>query len=356
MLKRAFHSQSPPTLTMRTVGLTVASVVLIASTYGMARFGVGLLYPQMLQAEPGLEGALRPAGTAQFASYCVAVLAGGQMSRSHPRAVAAVAGLSAATGCVGLLMAQSAVAFTAAAFVAGSGAGLASPALVPLLDRAVPTRWAGTAQAAVNSGTGIGLVLSGGLGLASTSAGTPWVFTAFACVASGSAVALLAPAMSVPVRRHDTTVLTGLEPLVVPLALAMGAGGISAYVWTYGPSVLVEKSLVSPGHTGWLWLTVGLGGLAGLLTSQLVERVGPLPAFALSAAGISAATAGVALTTSSLVAVFSLALFGSCYMALSSTLILWARHLRASDSGNATAWLFLALALGQAMGAAVTSP
>ncbi|MGB7450141.1 MAG: MFS transporter [Ornithinimicrobium sp.] len=339
------------------MALTVASVVLIAATYGMARFGVGLLYPQMVRAQPGLEGGLRPAGTAQFASYCVAVLVGGHLSRSHARAVAWVAGLSAGTGCLGLLMAQSPLPFTAAAFVAGSGAGLASPALVPLLDRAVPTRWAGPAQAAVNSGTAIGLVLSGGLALATTSATTPWVMTAFVCVAAGSAVALLGPAAPPsPPRRQDAAGSPGLRPMVVPFTLAMGAGGVTAYIWTYGPSVIVQRSLFTSGDIGWLWLVVGLGGVLGLLTSQLVERIGPLGAFMLSAGGIGAATAGVVLTATPGVALLSLALFGACYMAMSSTLILWARDLQPSNSGQATAWLFLALALGQAMGAAMTSP
>lgn len=118
-------------------------------------------------------------------------------------------------------------------------------------------------------------------------------------------------------------------PLILPLALSLVVGVVSAYVWTYGPSVIIEKELISTDHIGWLWLTAGIGGLFGVFTSQLVDRIGPLGAFLLSSAGIILAIAGIAVTATPWVAIGSLAVFG----------------------GQATAWLFLALAVGQAVGA-----
>ncbi len=61
----------------------------------------------------------------------------------------------------------------------------------------------------------------------------------------------------------------------------------------------------------------------------------------------------VALASHLVAAVASLALFGAAYMALSGILILWGRLLRPAKGGQATAWLFLALAVGQAVGAAI---
>lgn len=336
------------------MALAVSSVALIAATYGMARFGVGLLHPQMAAARPGLEGALRPAGTAQFASYCVAILIGGQLARTRARAVAASAGLCAGIGCAGLLLAQNPTGFTIAAFVAGSGAGLASPALVPLLDRTVPAEWAGPAQTAVNSGTAIGLIISGTLVLVTTGITTPWVIIAIICVTAGLAVWFFAPPHT-PAEAPDSTPASW-GPLVLPVVLAAAVGVISAFVWTYGPSVIVQDGLITPRNIGWLWLSVGLGGLLGVFTSQLVDLTGPVVAFLISSGGIGLATAGVALTTQPWVAIASLALFGASYMALSGTLILWGRVLRPANGGQATAWLFLALAVGQALGAATINP
>lgn len=356
-MKRTFQFDVLPQTRRNGVALAISSVALIAATYGMARFGVGLLHPQMVAARPNLEGALRPAGTAQFASYCVAVLIGGQLARTRARAGAAAAGMLAAIGSVGLLVAHTPTVFTIAAFVAGSGAGLASPALVPLLDRAVPTRWAGPTQSAVNSGTALGLIGSGLLVLVTTGIVMPWVLIATICVIAGLAVWFFAlanapstaPAEAAPGRVQWT-------PLVLPIALSLVVGVVSAYVWTYGPSVIIAKELISTDHIGWLWVTVGLGGLLGVFASQLVDRAGPLAAFVVSAVGIILATAGMALTAEPWVAFGSLAVFGAAYMALSGILILWGRILRPDNGGQATAWLFLALAVGQAVGAATIGP
>ncbi len=288
----------------------------------MARFGVGLLHPQMTQSRSSLEGALRPAGTAQFVSYCAAVLIGGQLARTKARAVAAVAGLSAGIGCVGLLVAQNPTAFTIAAFIAGSGAGLASPALFPLLDRAVTTRWTGTTQTAVNSGTALGLMFSGSLVLITTGIVMPWLSIATICVAAGLAVWFFAPshASQGPVTELPTKPgQAQWVPLISPVTMSLAVGVASAYVWTYGPSVIVQNDLISTDNIGWLWLAVGLGGLPGVLTSHLVDHTGPLLAFLLSSAGVILATAGVALTAQLWIAIGSLAMFGASYMTLTGS-------------------------------------
>lgn len=350
-MKRTFHSSPRHTTTCRQSALLVSSVALIAGTYGMARFGVGLLYPQMVAARPGLVGALPPAGMAQFLSYCVAVFVGGQLARTAARAAAAAAGLCAGIGCLGLLVAQTPSTFIIVALIAGAGAGLASPALVPLLDQTIPAGRAGAAQTAVNSGTAIGLMISGALVLLTTGITLPWLLFALVCVAAGLAVAFLGPRRPASVVAR-APVTAGLGRLALPAVLAMAVGGASAYVWTYGPSVIVQAGLIPTRQIGWLWLVVGMGGLLGVFSSRLVDLIGPLKAFLISTVGIGLATAGVALASQLWFALASLAIFGACYMILSGVLILWGRVLRPANGGQATAWLFLALAVGQAMGAA----
>ncbi|WP_130013483.1 MFS transporter [Serinicoccus sediminis] len=375
MLKRSFHYVARAQSAPFPVGLVAAGVALIASTYGMARFGVGLMHPQMVQARPGLDGALRAAGTAQFASYCLAVLVGGRLAATRPRGVVVAAGLSAGVGALGLVLAHSVPAFTAAAFLAGAGAGLASPALVPLLDRAVPTRQAGLSQAAVNSGTALGLLAMGAVVLLTAAVVTPWLLVAAVCAGAGLTVRVLAgPSGPAGRRRGDAgdvgdagetgevavpvggAVVVGHQRMVLPWVLAALTGAVSAYVWTYGPSVVVRATGLGTDRIGWLWVTVGAGGLLGVLTSRLVDLTSPLRAVLLTAGAVVAATGAVASTTVLGVAVGALALFGAAYMALSGTLILWGRELRPQDGGRATAWLFLALAVGQAVGAALLDP
>ena len=54
------------------VMVAVTSMLVIASAYGMARFGVGLFTPRLVAERATLAGVLDWAGTAQFTSYCVA--------------------------------------------------------------------------------------------------------------------------------------------------------------------------------------------------------------------------------------------------------------------------------------------
>jgi predicted MFS family arabinose efflux permease len=361
MLKRSLHISDAP-VTRSPTALVVAGVVLIAATYGMARFGVGLLHPQMAAARPGLDGALGPAGTAQFLSYCLAVVVAGRLVRTRARAVVLAAGLSAGVGALGLMLAHTPLTFTAAAFVAGAGAGLASPALVPVLDRAVPTRRSGLTQTAVNSGTAVGLIAVGAVVLITRAVATPWLLVAVVCVGAGLAVHALAPrepatdASPSAAGPPPGTPRASRHPMTLPWLLAAAAGVVSAYVWTYGPSAVVRDTGLDTGRIGWLWVTVGVGGLLGVLTHRLVQLTSPARAFLLCAAGLLLATTAVASTTQLWVAVLALALFGAAYMALSGTLILWGRVLRPEDGGQATAWLFLALAVGQALGSALLGP
>src|SRR3712207_8115160 len=89
-VKRALQSQAG-----RGVARTWAGMSLIASTYGMARFGVGLLHPAMAAERPGVAGALPLAGAAQFASYCLAVGSAAFLVPRRSRIVAGAAGAAA---------------------------------------------------------------------------------------------------------------------------------------------------------------------------------------------------------------------------------------------------------------------
>ena len=197
LVKRTFQPEAT-----RGVALTAAGVLLVASTYGMARFGVGLLHPAMAVERPGVARALPSAGAAQFASYCVAAGLAGFLVPARSRAVAGAAGVAAGLGCLGLALSTSAGWFVASAYVSGAGAGLASPALVGLLDAVVPERMAGAAQAVVNSGTSVGVVMTGMLATAVTAPGAAWLLMAVACLAAGSAVVVLSSGATVVDAAH----------------------------------------------------------------------------------------------------------------------------------------------------------
>lgn len=336
------------------MAITAFGTLLVAATYGMARFGVGLLHPAMTRERPGVAAALPSAGAAQFASYCLAAGLAALLVPRRSRAVAGAAGAMAGAGCLGLAASTSAGWFVASAFVAGAGAGLASPALVGLLDVVVPDRMAGAAQATVNSGTAVGVV---GAGVLASAVGAPslaWPIMAVLCLATATVVVVLST--GTPLTDASPPRREGRAPhLTLPVVAALGAGVISSGTWTFGPTAVVARGSFEPDRIGLLWTALGVGGLAGAFVDRLVSRWGPRMTFVLCTSTLLAGSIGV--LAPSLAGwwwpTFGAAIFGASYMAMSGVLILWGRLLDPRRGAAITAWLFIALAVGQAIGAQI---
>ena len=136
-------------------------------------------------------------------------------------------------------------------------------------------------------------------------------------------------------------------------ALVVGAG--SALIWAFGPLLTTQAGTVQAGWVGWLWIALGVGGLVGPFTGVVVDRLGPRRGWGLFAGVLTLAniTLAVALgLEASWVAFAAMAVFGAGYMCLSGVLILWARAVWPTAAGAGTSILFIALAVGQALGSA----
>ena len=354
VVKRSFQSPA-----VGVVALTAAGTALVAATYGMARFGVGLLHPAMSSERPGLASALPSAGAAQFLSYCLAAALAAVLVPRRPRLVAGAAGAVAGAGCLGIALSTSAWWYVVSAFVAGAGAGLASPALVSLLDARVPPRTAGAAQVVVNSGTSVGVVGAGALATAVPAPASAWPLVAAACLATGAAVVALAPVVpSVAAPPRGPVRSTG-RPVgaALPAAAAVGAGVLSAATWTFGPTAVVARGALEPDRIGLLWTALGLGGLAGAFVDRPVARLGPATTFTLcTATALLGSVLVLAPGSDGALPLLGAACFGGAYMALSGVLVLWGRLLDPERGAVLTAWLFVALAVGQAAGAPILAP
>ncbi|GAA5124954.1 hypothetical protein GCM10023339_47310 [Alloalcanivorax gelatiniphagus] len=349
------HASGRPS---RLPGVAWAGMLLVASTYGLARFGVGLFAPRLAADRPDLAGALGLAAAAQFCSYAVAAAAAARLSRTRPRLALLLAGATAAVGCVGVAVTSLPAVFVAVVFVGGMGAGLASPALVRVVDDRLSGGLAATAQSLVNAGTAVGVIAAGGLALAATGIAAAWSLMAAACVASAAAVLLLSRPASGSGRSVEADAGGARDPraLAAPAAAALVVGAGSAVLWTYGPLLATTDGPLDPSDAGFLWIALGLGGLLGPATGWFVQRCGLRAAWILFAVGV--ALADVALATSIVlgvtwVAIVAMVVFGAAYMCLSGVLILVATATWSSAPGAATSWLFIALSVGQAAGSAV---
>lgn len=344
------------------MGTAVAGMLLIAATYGMARFGVGLFAPYLAEARPELVKVLGWAAAAQFTSYSVAAVVAARLVDRRPRTGLVLAGVTATTGCLGVAVASDPVMFVVAVLIGGMGGGFASPALVPVIDTVVAPEATATAQTVANAGTAVGVIGAGLVAFTVSSMGPAWMFMALVCAVA--AVAAWYPVRARtdlgsspgPVSRPPSVRTPGVwRVLLLPGIAAVIAGAGSSLIWTFGPLLITGFGAVAPGRVGWLWITLGLGGLLGTLTGSLVARTGRRAGWCTCAGALALASAGVALsvaTGSSWVAYASMALFGAGYMGLSAVLILWARHAWPGNAGAGTSVLFIALASGQALGSA----
>lgn len=105
--------------------------------------------------------------------------------------------------------------------------------------------------------------------------------------------------------------------------------------------------------TALLWSVLGGAGIAGALSGDLVRRLGPHATWAATAVVMAGATTVlVEVPDRVLPAAAALAGFGASYVVLSGVLIAYATIVTPQRAAESTAALFVALTVGQALGAA----
>jgi predicted MFS family arabinose efflux permease len=330
----------------------VSGLGLIAATYGLVRLAYGLFLPDV-QRDLGLRAdAAGWVSSGASALYCVGAVAGFLLAARMPRVLVAVATLVAGVGAIAMATAGGAPAFGISAVVASAGAGLASPALVRIVAAQVPPALQGRTQAIVNAGTGPGLVGAGVLALVLLPDWrTAWAVSGVFALAVG-ALLLVASRGGTAASRSP---LPGAPWFaahrgVLVLALLFGAG--SAVVWTYGRSALVEAG-ASVVVSVSAWIALGIGGAAVVVTARWTNGLRARTLWAVTAGSVAVAVVVLgAAPQSTVAALLACAVFGWGYTAATGALIAWTTEIDAERSSAGTSMLFVALVLGQAVGAA----
>lgn len=330
-----------------------AGTGLVAATYGLVRLAYGLYLPDV-RAELGL--GVSAAGLVSAGSsivYGLGALTGLVLAARRARLLVVAAAVTGGGGALGMAAAPDVVTFSVAAVVGSAGAGLASPALVALVQRSPAARRRPGAQSVVNAGTGPGLVLAGLLALVLL---PDW---RLAWSASGVVTVVLAGLVLVASEPDEPDAPgPGALPMswfaqhrrVVAAALMVGAG--SAAVWSYGRTLLVDAG-ARPAVTVVAWVALGVGGTAVIATAGRLDRLGPPRAWALTAAAVGGSTAALALGSGhAVVALAACLLFGWSFVAATGALIAWSVQIDAERAAAGTGLLFVVLVLGQAVGAA----
>ncbi|SDO75879.1 Predicted arabinose efflux permease, MFS family [Klenkia soli] len=337
---------------LRPAALVLAGTALIACTYGLVRYAYGLAAPDA-QRDLGLStGAVGAVSGATSVAYCVAAGLAFVACERWPRTVVAGAGTVAAVGALGVWTAGSAAVFSVAVVLGSAGAGAASPGLVVLVRRAVPGPGQDGAQALVNAGTGPGLVAAALLALLLGDRWqTAWWVAATATAAVTVAVLVLAP-HGAGTRGTAVPVDAGRRWLA-PLSAAFLLGAGSAAVWTHGRTVLQAAGLAEATAV-WVWLALGVGATGAAVVAPRWLRAGLRRARAAALGLTAAGVVGLAVPPVGPVPFLAAAAFGLGFTVGTTVLIAWAGQVSCTP-GPAVSAFFVALLLGQAVGAPLSS-
>ncbi len=341
-------------LSKHPVPLVAAGTGLIAATYGLVRLAYGLFLPDVQDdLALGVAAAGAVSGAASVV-YGIGALLGFLGAARHARALVVAAGLSAAIGAAGMAAAPNAATFAAFAVVSSAGAGLASPAMVAILQRNPATGGRPRSQAVVNAGTGPGLIAAGVLALGLLpNWRLAWFITAiFTGVVAGAVLIVDRARAGTISGRRALPPASWFAAHRAPLAAALLMGFGSAAVWNYGRALLAAGG-ASEGISVTAWIALGAGGSVVIATASRVERLGPPTAWMLTTGTVALASAALAAGPGNAwLALSTCAAFGWGYTAGTGALIAWTAQIDPPRAPAGTALLFITLILGQALGAA----
>src|SRR3954447_22888457 len=164
--------------------LVAAGIAMVGTAFGLARYGYGLLLPE-IRKEFGLSSAaLGLIATGSYVAYLLTTAAmAGFGDRVPPRRPVVLGGAAAVAGMILIAVARSPWLLAAGVIVAGVSAGVAYPPFSTAVAAALPPERRGRALAMISSGTGWGVAIAVPIALV---AGTAWrgAWVAFAVIAA----------------------------------------------------------------------------------------------------------------------------------------------------------------------------
>lgn len=336
--------------------LTLSGFMLIAVTYGLARFAWGMMMPQVTQQISFTPRASGMLAACSYLAYCLATPGATLLlARWGVRSTAILAALTAMLGLLLLAAASSTWLIAGGLFIAGLGAGLASPALASAVSRQIDASRQTAANTFINAGTGAGIIVSVPIFMLVPGG---WR-AACCCFAALALISLLLARYCLPVGRaepqgspvgwRDRLHNRALQRVII---IAFFSGVASAAWWCFGPDVLRQHSHLNEGQASMLWLVSGAAGILGALTGPLARCIGMRQVYWLAQLAMAAPLLLLAaLTHFSYWLVPAAALCGAGYVTLSGILLVAGAAATPQNAASGVAAAFLTLAIGQIVGA-----
>lgn len=308
------------------VSLAVAGSATVASAFGMARYGYGLLLPEIQNNLALGATTLGAIGTGAYAAYVVAAAVVTRcVARAGERTTVVTGGLFAVAGTIVVALANGPALLGVGVAIAGASAGLVYPPFAEAVQR-LPAAVRDRTLATINCGTGWGVAIAAPIAIL---AGDAWR-TAYLGFAACAALSTLHVARTLP-RRAGVPAPVDPEPAAPGFrraALPMLAGALlvglgSAAFWTFAVDQVHHAGLDQTAGSTLLGIA-GVTSVLGIGAADVIRRLGDGRTFALTALLEAAAIATVAIAANNLIAVLAAgAAFGAAYNTIVTVTVLW---------------------------------
>jgi predicted MFS family arabinose efflux permease len=339
------------------VRVASAGIGVVGASFGMARYGYGLLLPD-IRASYGLtSGALGLIAAGSYVGYLAASAAVGPLTaRLGARRLVVLGGCCATGGMLLAGLSGTSLVLALGVLVGGASCGLVFPPFSDAVEALVaPARRART-LAAVSSGTGYGVAIAVPIALVAGSAWrSAWLaFAAISVLVTLWAARVLPSAGTRPTPRDLPRISWSwlICPRSGPLLLGALLLGLAVSVyWTFAVDYLVTEGSL-PASTGRLVLAlVGAASVLGVLAGDVVRRVAPAGAFSALTAVLAGSLSLLATDPASLgAAVLSAVLFGASFNLIVAIQCIWASRVFAARPSAGLAAVMFVLGVGLLIG------
>ncbi len=339
--------------------VVIPGAAMIGVTFGLARYGYGLLLPPM---QRDLHLGASTAGVIASSAY-LSYLAGNavvvwMLGRFGPRVPIAGATATATAGMVVIAVAHSTASFWAGVLIAGAAAGLAFPPYADIVATVVAPARREVGWSAISSGTGWGVALAGPLAiLLGERWRWCWLLFAILAAAVGAWAFRAAPTASVqrasarpPALSWSWFVCPRSRPLLIS-ALLVGVG--SSIWWAFSVDALQAAGLTQT-LARTVYAVCGAAGVLASLTGIATRRFGARRCYLVACALVAAALTAVAFAAGSTIAALVAAtVFGLSYNAVIAVQGLWNGQVFAARPSAGLAAVNTALTCGTIVGPTV---
>jgi predicted MFS family arabinose efflux permease len=300
--------------------LAIAGSASVATAFGMARYGYGLLLPDIKHSLALGETELGAIGTLAYVTYiAAAVLVDPSVRRFGARRTVIAGGTLGIAGTAIIAVSSGALSLAAGVGVAGASAGLVYPPFAETL-RELPDPSRSRALASINCGTGWGVAVAAPIAIVAADswrlayvgfAVCVWLSTMYAARTLPAAAPDAAASLGRGVRLPRVRRLAPGARRVIVGAFLIGLG--SGAFWTFAVQDVRAAGLdITAGRT--LLGLAGVGSLVGVGAADLIGRLGLLKTYLACALLEAASTAAVATFPSTLgVVLVSAFAFGVSY-------------------------------------------